>query len=213
MKSRSYKILEEMIINYPNLVCVKNDLEKAFLRITEAYMRGGKILICGNGGSASDADHIVGELMKGFLLKRPLTNEIRTKLQMFPEGDQIAKHLQMPLKAINLSAHSALMTALCNDMDHSMIFAQQVLGYGNEKDVLIGISTSGRSQNVIYAGITAKALGLATVAMTGENACDMEKCYDILIRVPSGITHLVQDMHRHVYHAICAMVEAYFFEN
>ena len=212
MNSRPDMILNEMVERFPKLVNVKRDVEKAFLKIVDAYKGGGKVLVCGNGGSASDADHIVGELMKGFLLKRPLTNEIKSKLKIYHEGEILEKYLQMPLSAINLSAHSALLTALCNDTDQSVIFAQQVLGYGNEGDVLIGISTSGMSENVICAGVTAKALGLVTVGVTGESGGKMINCYDILIRVPSSITCHIQEMHRPVYHTLCSMVEAHFFD-
>lgn len=211
MKKTPKEILNEMIVRFPELIVIKEDVEKAYQQMIKTYENNGKILICGNGGSASDADHIVGELMKGFLLKRPLSKELKKKLGETKEGKLLSENLQMPLCAINLTAHSSLLTALCNDTDHRAIFAQQVLGYGGFGDILIGISTSGKSSNVICAGVTAKAMGMITIGLTGENPGDMLNWFDIIIKIPSKITPHIQDMHRPVYHALCEMIEAYFF--
>lgn len=205
----------EVLLNrYPVLQSCKDDIQHAFDMLCKCYKNGGKVLVCGNGGSAADSEHIVGELMKGFLLHRPLDDVQRGKLMdTSPEdGRYIADNLQGALPAISLVSHSALMTAFSNDVAPDMVFAQQVYGYARGGDVLIGISTSGSSKNVVYAAHTAKMLGASTIALTGSSGGGLLDICDVTVRVPSDSTPDIQELHLPVYHALCAMVEAEFFE-
>ena len=182
--------------------------------LRECYRNHGKVLICGNGGSAADAEHIVGELMKGFMLKRPVPEAIQGKLAtLYPEdGAYLATHLQGALTALSLVSQTAVASAFSNDVAADMVYAQQVYGYGRPGDVLIGLSTSGSSKNVINAIKVAKACNVGTIGLTGEKGGAMREVCDVLITVPSGVTPVIQEMHLPVYHALCAMVEAEFFE-
>ena len=151
--------MDELITRYPQLATVKEEIGKAVASLIDCYENGGKVLICGNGGSCSDSDHIVGELMKGFENKRRISGDLKKNLleSAGERGVYLAEKLQHALPAISLTAHTALITAVANDTDADLIFAQQVVGYGNPGDVIIGISSSGNSQNVVDALITAKA--------------------------------------------------------
>lgn len=181
--------------------------DEAFRRLEAAFVRGNKLMICGNGGSAADAEHIVGELMKGFLLKRPVTERI------FPDGvpDPALGKLQGALPALSLNGHPALAAALVNDTDAALIYAQQVLGLGRPGDVLLCISTSGNARNCCLAAQTAKALGVEVIALTGEGGGRLAALADCLIAVPERETYLVQQLHLPLYHALCARLEARFF--
>lgn len=206
-------ILDELLKRYPQLQVVCSEISKAGDALIRCYEQGGKVLVCGNGGSCSDSDHIVSELMKGFEHKRPVTEELKAHLKEI-DGDRgayLAEKLQHGLPAISLSAHSALITAVANDTDANLIFAQQVVGYGNIGDVLLAISSSGNSQNVIDALITAKAKGLTVIGLTGETGGEMNHFCDILINVPGTRTAFVQELHLPVYHTLCLMVENHFF--
>ncbi len=204
--------IEETIRKYPQLNPLKPSLADAGERLISCYENGSKVLVCGNGGSCSDSDHIVGELMKGFEHPRPLNNSLKEKLTAFGErGHFLAGKLQQGLPAISLTTHNSLITAVANDLDASLIFAQQLTGYGKEGDLLIGISTSGNSQNVVDAIITAKALGLKVIGMTGENGGRMKQYCDILLNVPGTRTFAVQELHLPVYHLLCKIVENHFF--
>ena len=154
---------------------------------------------------------IVGELMKGFLRKRPIDKELAKKLDEYDSSGGLSCQLQQGLPAINLSAHATLNTAVCNDLSSDLMFAQQVLGYGREGDVLLGISTSGNSKNVISAGIVAKALNMKTIGLTGESGGKMNELFDIVIKVPSTSTPIIQELHLPIYHTLCAMLEEEFF--
>jgi len=176
--------------------------------LNQSWKDGGKLLVCGNGGSCADAGHIVGELMKSFKLRRPIKPEIREKLSAFPDGKSIAGSLEGALPAISLCSQAPLMTAFMNDADASLVFAQQVYGYGRPSDVLLAISTSGNSKNCLNAAMTAKALGMKVVSLTGAGGGKLAKLSDILIDVPETETFKVQELHLPVYHAVCAMVEA-----
>lgn len=204
-------MLNEIFQLNPHLKSLSSDIEKSYKMLVECFKNDGSLLVCGNGGSAGDADHIVGELMKGFKLKRPITKELSDALKKYPLGDELSTQLQAPLKAISLSSHAALLTAFSNDINYDMAFAQQVLGYGKKGDVLIGISTSGNSKNVVMAATVAKAIGMSVIGMTGENGGELAKLSDILIAVPDNRTWAIQDMHSPVYHALCSMVESYFW--
>jgi D-sedoheptulose 7-phosphate isomerase len=209
----NYIHLKELVERYPQLSGVENEIAKAANCLIKCFQQGGKLLICGNGGSCSDSDHIVGELMKGFEQKRRLTRDMKNELLAIdPErGKYLSEMLQQGLPAISLTAHSALITAVANDTDCDLIYAQQVTGYGNKGDVLIGISTSGNSQNIIDAIITAKAKGMTVIGLTGENGGKMRSYCDFLINVPGTRTAFVQELHFPVYHVLCMIIENSFF--
>jgi phosphoheptose isomerase len=206
-------ILHELLERFPQLVSVGNDILKAADCLISCYENGGKVLVCGNGGSCSDSDHIVGELMKGFEHKRPVAEFLKTQLKEKggERGSYLAGKLQHGLPAISLTSHSALITAVANDTDADLIFAQQVVGYGNTGDVLVAISSSGNSQNVLDAILTAKAKNLSVIGLTGESGGKMKSMCDILINVPGKRTAFVQEFHLPVYHALCVMIENHFF--
>ncbi len=207
-------ILINMTKKYPALeVCVP-ELQSAFRLLRDSYQNGGKLLICGNGGSASDSEHIVGELMKGFWLRRPIPAEDRQKLiAAFPEtGGSLADRLQGALPAISLVSQSSLISAFANDVDPKMIFAQQVYGYGRPGDVVLGISTSGNSKNVLRALEVGRALGLKTVGLTGEAGGKMAGICDVSICAPYQDTAEVQEAHLALYHALCGLLEEAFFD-
>lgn len=193
--------LDKLIAKYPHLACVRASLLSAYLCIRDSYQAGGKLLVCGNGGSCADSEHIVGELMKGFYLKRRVTSD----------ENSILSHLQGALSAIALTGHSALSTAFSNDEDADYVYAQQTFGYGRKGDVLIGISTSGNAKNVKYAMLTAKEIGMKTIALTGGTGGALKNIADISIIVPGACPADVQENHLPVYHTLCAMLEASFF--
>jgi len=196
--------MKELISRYPELVPCEESIQAALNLMIETYKNGGKILICGNGGSASDSEHIVGELMKGFLLQRPVEDE-----RIEPD---LREKLQGALPAISLISHTALMTAYINDIEPDMVYAQQVYGYAKETDLVIGLSTSGNSKNVVNAIRVADAIGVNTIAMTGEGGGKLGELARVTIKVPSKETYKIQEYHLPVYHYLCAKTEAYFFE-
>lgn len=181
--------------------------------IVDLYRSGGKLLVCGNGGSAADSEHIVGELMKGFNKKRPVEPAFREKLVDLyaEEGNLLADNLQGALPAISLTSQTALLTAFSNDVAPEMVFAQQVFGYGSRGDILLGISTSGNSVNVINALMVAKAIGMDTIALTGRDGGKMAEIADVSIVVPQVKTPKIQERHLPIYHTICSIVEEELF--
>ena len=201
--------LDLLIERYPKLAACKDDIAGAYELIETCYAHGGKLLIAGNGGSAADAEHIVGELMKGFKNSRKLPKEYADRLiAVNPElGKTLAENLQGALPAIALDGHPALSTAYQNDCEPLLCFAQQVNGYGNEGDVLLGISTSGNSKNVLYAAVTARAKGMKIIGLTGQKESKLSEIADVCIRVPETETYMVQELHLPVYHALCLMIE------
>lgn len=207
------KHVDSLIARYPELAVCQNDIIGAYKILEEAYANGRKLLVCGNGGSAADSEHVVGELMKEFKLKRKVfANQADAMKAIDPEmGGYLADNLQGALPAIALTGHSALSTAFMNDSESVLVFAQQVNGYGKAGDVLLGISTSGNSKNVIYAAITAKARGLKVIGLTGEKESRLSKLADCCIQVPETETYKVQEMHLPVYHCLCMMLEEKFF--
>lgn len=209
------KFVEQLLKRNSELSGLEVEIEKAGKAIIDSYENGGKLLVCGNGGSASDSDHIVGELMKSFEGKRPVNQTLKTNLAKVAgeRGMYLAEKLQQGLPAISLTAHAALTSAVANDIDADVVFAQQITGYGITGDILIGMSTSGNSQNVIDALIIARAKGLVTIGFTGKTGGRMKKFCDILINVPETRTAFVQELHLPVYHTLCMMVEDYFFKN
>ena len=209
------EIIKNLLRRYPALISCQMDIERAFGLMCECYQNKHKLLVCGNGGSASDAEHIVGELMKSFAHIRVLPDSIKDKLKaVSPDrGSYLASKLQPALTAISLTCHSSLNTAFSNDVDPHLIFAQQVIGYGLEGDILMGISTSGNAENVINALITARAKGLKTIGLTGETGGRLKEYCDVVIRVKGKETYEIQELHLPVYHALCQMLEIYFFKN
>ena len=205
--------IEQLIATYPELDVCASDIEFAVKLLRDCYRRGGKVLTCGNGGSAADAEHIVGELMKGYLRKRPVPEETRMKLMAAsPEaGDYLAGHLQGALPAISLVSQTALNSAIANDTAADIVFAQQVYGYGRGGDGLIGLSTSGNSLNVVYAMQVGRVLGLHTIALTGPTGGMLKSLCDVCICVPGESTPAIQERHLPVYHVLCAMLEEEFF--
>ena len=189
--------------HYPELSGIKEEIDKTIAMCATCYRNGGKILIAGNGGSAADAEHIVGELMKGFLLKRPVTDE------RIPA--ELAAKLQGSLPAVCLSGGVALPTAYQNDVDGEYTVAQTLYGLGKKGDIFIAISTSGNAKNLCHAAELAKCLGIATVAMTGEAGGKLAPICDVALKVPACETYRVQEYHLPVYHHLCAEVEKYFF--
>jgi len=210
----SINILQNTLSLYPSLERCKTDIEDAFQALVECYKKKGKVLICGNGGSAADSSHIVTELMKSFLKPRVLNDNMKNRLIEIDKekGRFISKKLQRALPAISLPAQAPLCTAVANDTDACLIYAQQVIGYGNKNDVLIGISTSGHAENVVNALIVAKSLDIKTIGLTGKTGGKMKKYCDILICAPEKDTFKVQEFHLPIYHTLCAMVEAHFFK-
>lgn len=208
MKNNVEKIYNDLFIRYPQLSCVKEDILKVFEIIKETYINKGKLLVCGNGGSASDSAHIVGELMKGFMLSRKLPESEKEKF----ENKEIADGLQGALPAISLVGESALMTAFCNDCNPDLVFAQQVYGLMNENDTLLCLSTSGNSKNVVAAAETAGVKGGRVASIVGEKGGRLSEISDVAIKLPSLITPEIQEYTLPVYHAICSMLESEFFE-
>ncbi|MBR3761768.1 MAG: SIS domain-containing protein [Lachnospiraceae bacterium] len=188
---------------YPALEVCREEIEKTREMMLETYRNGGKILVCGNGGSAADSEHIVGELMKGFLLKRPVMDE------RIPES--LRNGLQGSLPAISLPSQSAILSAFINDVDPEMMYAQLVYGYAGKNDLLMGLSTSGNSKNVVNAMVVARSLGAKVVSLTGERESRMSELSDVAIRVPEVETYKVQEYHLPVYHYLCAEVEKVIF--
>lgn len=207
------EILDVLVKRYPALEVCKGQIRDAGNLIIESYKNSGQLLTCGNGGSCSDSDHIVGELMKSFSKKRPLDIKQKQALEAVDQerGALLAIKMEKGLPAISLNAHAALVSAISNDIGGDFIFAQQVNGYGRVGDVLLGISSSGNSQNVVDACITAKAKGLKVIALVGETGGKMKQYADVAICVPSTCTPDVQEFHLPIYHALCIMAEETFF--
>ncbi|MBE7047134.1 MAG: SIS domain-containing protein [Ruminococcaceae bacterium] len=197
-------IMNNFIERYPALKSIENKIQNALKLIIDVYENGGKVLVCGNGGSAADSEHIVGELMKGFMLKREVADE------RIPED--LRCKLQGALPAISLPSQSAILSAYINDVDPEMMYAQLVYGYANDNDLVVGISTSGNSKNIVNALRVANSVGAKTLALTGISGGVMAEIADILIDVPEYETYKVQEYHLPVYHYLCSEVEKHFFK-
>ena len=208
-------VLNQLCERHPLLNSVKTAIGEAALMIIKCYSGGGKLLVCGNGGSCSDSEHIVGELMKSFELARPVNKDISEKLAEISvdRGKYLAQKLESGLPAISLSSQTSLTTAISNDLGSDLVFAQQVIGYGCGKDVLIAISTSANSQNVVDACITAKAMNMRVIGLTGMAGGKMKRYCDIQINVPEKRTSFIQELHLPVLHTICLIIENHFFGN
>lgn len=210
------KEIDELILRYPALEVCRNDLQIAVEKICSAFRAGNKLITCGNGGSAADSLHIVGELMKGFALPRKISDFDKTFTKnlekLFPDdADYFKKNLQCALPAISLVGETALTTAFANDNASDLIFAQQLFGIGRRGDILLAISTSGNSKNVIYAVKVAKVLGVTSIALTGQGGGKLKTLADVTICVPSKITYQIQEFHLPIYHALCLAAENEFF--
>ena len=215
MEQRLEKHINLLISRYPALSVCREDIVKAFEIMEECYKNGGKLLIAGNGGSAADSEHIVGELMKSFKIKRKVPSEFVEKLISIDpiRGKILADNLECGLMAISLTNHEALSTAFINDVDGLGVFAQQIYGFGRPGDVFLAISTSGNSKNIIPATVVARALRLKVVGLTGADGGELAKVADVAVRVPQTETYMVQELHLPVYHTWCLMLEDAFFGN
>ena len=206
-------MIKELISRYPALAVCEKDVTDATNTIIDCYKAGGKLILCGNGGSASDCDHIVGELMKGFLKKRPIGDEKKAEMKALSPNisEDVLGKLQLGLPAVALPSIAALNSAFCNDVEPEYIYAQSVLALGKKGDILIAMSTSGNAKNVFAAATVAKALGMTVISLTGESGGKLKELADIAIRVPETETFKIQELHLPIYHCICAKVEEYFF--
>lgn len=213
MESRLKKHIELLISRYPALKEVRQAIIDAYLVMEECYEHDGKLLIAGNGGSAADAEHISGELMKRFKIPRPVTPEFAEKLKAIDSvrGEDLARNLECGLMAIPLVAHEALSTAYINDVDGLGVFAQQLFGFGRPGDVFLAISTSGNSKNVMSATVVARALGIKVIGLTGAKGGELATVADVCVKVPSDETYMIQEYHLPVYHCWCLMLEDRFF--
>ena len=213
VRVESKAILDNLVSRYTSLGACRDDIERAFDLLARCFSTDHKLLIGGNGGSAADSEHVVGELMKGFMKKRAIGTAAREKLRKScpDEAEYLGERLQGALPAISLTGSPALATAFSNDVDPAMSFAQQVFGLGRAGDALLAISTSGNSKNLIHAANVARAFGLSTVALTGEDGGRLAALANVAIRVPERATYRVQELHLPVYHALCAMLEVEFF--
>ena len=206
--------MSELYSRYPQLTECEESISKALEMFIETYKNGGKILIGGNGGSCADSEHIVGELMKGFMLKRPVGCEFEDNLKAcgFEDAEFLCKNLQGALPAISLPSQTAILSAFINDVSPEMMYAQMVYGYATEKDLLVCLSTSGNSKNLVHAAKIAKAKGTRVLSMTGQKDSLLSQLSDVTIKVPETETYKIQELHLPVYHHLCAMCESEFFE-
>ena len=213
LDNRLMRHIELLVERYPSLESAKNDIVAAYLLLEESYENGGKLLVAGNGGSAADAEHIVGELMKGFKLSRKPETDFAEKLVAENQelGSVLAENLQGALPAIALDGHPALSTAYMNDCEPLLCFAQQVNGYGKSGDVFLGISTSGNSKNVLFAATTAHAKGMKVIGLTGAKDSKLKDMSDVCIKAPQTETYMIQELHLPIYHCLCLMLEDKFF--
>lgn len=216
VENKKYNI-EELIKRYPALEVCRDDIEKAFELLRECFKSGHKLIIAGNGGSASDADHIVGELMKSFKNSRALDKDLANKLESLDpvNGKMLVEHLQQGLPAIALQNNAGLNTAFINDVANGgeLIYAQQLTAYGSEGDVFLGISTSGNSKTIYNACLVAKAKGLKIIGLTGGDGGRLASISDVAIKAPVKETFMVQEYHLPIYHCLCLMLEDYFFQD
>ena len=205
--------MHELLNRYPSLCECKDDIKKAVEAIIHCYENGGKLLLCGNGGSCADCEHIVGELMKGFLKKRPLDGSKKTEMKRNCNlvDDELLGKLQCGLPAIAIPSITALNSAFCNDVDPELVYAQPLMSLARENDILIGISTSGNSKNVFGAVKVLMALGIKFIGLTGKTVGKLKETADICICAPETETFKIQELHLPINHNLCAAVEEHFF--
>lgn len=213
MKESTNRIFNELFAHYPALESTRQEVLNAYEILQETYANGGKLLCCGNGGSSADSEHIVGELLKTFKKKRTIKKEVVDELTLYGEdGAYLLFHLEGSLPAISLVSQTGFLTAFANDRAWDVAFAQQVYGLGNKGDCLIVLSTSGNSQNCVYATLVAKAKGIKTIGFAGGTGGKLKAVCDTTIVVPEQETYRVQELHLPVYHCLCSMLEEEFFE-
>lgn len=217
IKDSTAKKISDLIERYPALEICRDDLNIAVEKICESFRAGNKLITCGNGGSAADAMHIIGELMKGFLLPRKIEDFkpdfVRRAEELFPSDINYFKaNLQCALPAISLVGETSLTTAFSNDNAPDLSFAQQILGIGKPGDILLAISTSGKSENVIYAVEVAKIMGITSIALTGRRGGRLKHLSDYAICAPADSAYTIQEFHLPIYHMICIAAENEFFE-
>ena len=208
----SYTI-SKLFIEFPKLKPIEDKILDSYEILKTTFKKQKTLFVCGNGGSASDAEHMVGELMKSFLIPRPVNCEFSNKLSSLynEEGSDLSSKLQEGLRTISLNSHPSLLTAYGNDVDYEMVFAQQLYVLGKEGDAVIGFTTSGNSKNIIKTFKIAKAKGITTIAFTGADSGECGKIADCVISVPEKETYRAQEYHLPVYHALCAMLEEHFY--
>lgn len=213
MEKKLEKHIDVLLKRYPVLEVCKGSIVDSYDIMESCYERDGKLLIAGNGGSAADAEHIAGELMKRFKILRTVSKEFSDKLIAVDgeRGRSLAKNLECSLMAIPLVAHEALTTAYMNDVDALGVFAQQLFGYGRKGDVFLGISTSGNAKNVMNAVVVAQAVGIKVIGLTGGNGGELAQAADVAIVVPETETYRIQELHLPIYHCLCMMLEERFF--
>lgn len=209
MKSNTLALLDALIERLPELAPIKGNIVAAADMLIECYRLNGKIMLCGNGGSAADSEHIVGELMKSFAMPRPIPEEDFQKLKAsgMDDWEEFGNLLQRGIPAFSLESHPSLSTAIINDIDAYMVYAQQVYVYGKPGDVLIGLSTSGGARNVQNALKVARTFGVKTIGFTGSRLSPMDALCDVMIKAPSVDTYRVQEYHQSIYHTVCLMLE------
>ena len=207
--------MEDLFSRYPALISCKSDIENTIKTVIESYKSGGKLLLCGNGGSCADCEHIVGELMKSFLSKRPISEAQKEKMKENNPNltDDLLSKLQLAVPAIALPSIVGLNSAFCNDVDPELVYAQTLMGLGRNNDVLLCISTSGNSKNCVAAADVAKGLGLTVVALTGQTGGKLKAIADVCICAPETETYKVQELHLPIYHHICMQTEKFFFSD
>lgn len=213
MKNTTEAIFEDLFARYPALEACRDQVKGAYEVLLATYRAGGKVLCCGNGGSASDSEHIVGELLKKFKKHRDIPADLRARLMAAgPEGAQLAERLEGSLGAVSLLSMSGILTAFANDVGWDEAYAQQVLGLAKPGDALIVISTSGNSRNCVLAAVLARALGVQTIGLTGEKGGRFREVCDVAVCVPASETFRIQEYHLPIYHALCAMLEDELFD-
>lgn len=212
MNKNVNKHVEDLLKRFPELECITENLYTIYCTLQNSFFNSNTFFVCGNGGSSCDGEHIVGELMKSFRIKRKMPDQLSERFeQILGKEENIADKLQMGFRAISLNNHPGLSSAYINDVDPLMVYAQQIFVMGREGDVLMGISTSGNAVNVYNAFKAAKVMGIRTILLTGEKCGICEKYADILLKVPSSETYIIQEYHLPVYHTLCSMIEEGFY--
>jgi len=211
MKHTTQNHFDILFSRFPALEACRKPILAAFEALLSCFQKGGKLLLCGNGGSAADCDHIAGELQKGFLLKREPGEDFVSGFDALFPGNGVARKLQRGLPALSLCAHTALLTAFTNDVDAKLVYAQALYALAAEGDVLLAISTGGNAENVINAAMTAKVLGLTVIGLTGAGGGRLAPLCNVVVKVPESETFKIQELHLPVYHALCAAVEEEIF--
>ncbi len=214
MKQRTNDILANFYAKNPALSAIRDDIEQSIELLIETAKKGKKILVCGNGGSASDSQHIAGELMKSFVLKRKLGEDMQNELisRFDVDGKYMAENLEQGVKCIPLIGFDALSTAFANDKTADLVFAQQVNSLGDSGDLLICISTSGNSSNVVYAAKLALVKGLTVISLTGSKGGKLKDLSKVTLKAPSDITYEIQEYHLPIYHLLCLAIESELYE-